>query len=74
MHPPRAKRRSLARRVAGGSTAESLGQLFVPLAGGVLIDHRGCRGRVTQSGLQLGQGGALLRREDSASVAQVVEA
>lgn len=71
---PGVEPRSVSRRVAGSSTAESLGELFVPLAGGMLIDHRRSGSRVSQSGLKFGKRGALLRRQDSAGVAQVVEA
>lgn len=67
-------RSSVSRRAAGSSTAESLGQLVVPLACGMLIDHRRRGSRVSQAGLKFSESGSLLRGEDSAGVAQVVEA
>lgn len=61
--------RSVPRRGADSTTAQSLGQLLIPLARSMLIGHRRRRSRVPQTGLQLSERGALLCGQDCAGVA-----
>lgn len=61
-------------RGGGGERRESAGEFSVPLGAGVLVDHRGGDGGVSEPVHQFRQGGTLLGGEGGAGVAQVVPA
>ena len=61
-------------RGGAGERRESAGEFSVAFGAGVLVDHRGGDGRVSESVHQLGESGPLLGGEGGAGVAQVVPA